>query len=97
MVSSDKEYFDNMLQQIEEYRGGSITLSELTGNLMVLRDSLSEIEPSWERKFTSYIADLESAYAYALEKNDGNLDPVSEGVVETALPGLAKMIDDQSL
>lgn len=93
MDSRDLRQLENMRQQITFYRNSSIQLSVLIGDLVFLRDALSRIPEDLEREFNDHVLDLESAYSYALEKNDGNLDSMTKKVVDAALPKLLDIID----
>ncbi|MBP1149977.1 MULTISPECIES: hypothetical protein [Methylocaldum] len=82
-----------MHKQIDSYTKGTIGLSALIGDLIFLRDALSKVESDWEHQFTSCISDLESAWSYALEKNNGVLDSISEKVVNEALFKLRQLLE----
>lgn len=53
---------------------------------------MSDVEQKWEYEFTGYVVDLDSAYAYALEKNSGELEPISQKIVSEVLPKLLDLI-----
>lgn len=93
MNDHDLRQLVKMRQQIDSYRGGGIGLKALIGDLMFLRDALSEVEEEWEHEFTECIVDLESAYTYALEKNAGDLDPVFQKIVGEAISKLLTLVE----
>ncbi|WP_163834676.1 hypothetical protein [Spartinivicinus ruber] len=86
---------EKMHLQISAYKDGKIDLRSLIEDLMFLRDALEEVEQKWEHDFTDRIIDLESAYSYALEKNAGNLDSLTQKIVEDALPKLQFLIEQK--
>ena len=97
MDERDLRQLKKMRQQINSYRDGYIGLQPLVGDLIFLRDALSEVEQDWECEFTERIVDLESANAYALEKNAGKLDSVTQKVIDDALPKLLNLIEQKEV
>jgi hypothetical protein len=93
MNDYDLRQLTRMRQQIDSYRDGSIGLSILIGDLIFLRDALSEVEKEWEKEFTDRIVDLESAYSYVLEKNAGKLDLITQKIVDDTIPKLLSLIE----
>ncbi len=96
MDEHDLRQLTKMLQQINSYRGGGIGLNVLIADLMFLRDALNSVNPEWERKFTDCIVDLESAYSYALEKNSGTLDELTQKIVDDTIPSLLNLIQPRA-
>ncbi len=92
MDNRDLRQLVKMQQQIDSYQCGDIDLKSLIGDLIFLRDAISEIEKEWEHEFNDKVLDLESAYAYALEKNAGQLESISQRVVDKALPKLISLV-----
>jgi len=97
MNEFDLRQLTKMQQQISSYESGNIGLQVLINDLIFLRDALSEVEQEWEFEFTGYIVDLESAYSYALEKNSGKLEAISQKVVGDALPNLLTLIENTKI
>lgn len=97
MDDRDLRQLAKMRQQIDSYQSGDIGLKSLIGDLIFLRDALSEVEQEWEYEFTDRIADLESAYAYALEKNAGKLESISQKIVDAALPRLLSLVKQKEV
>ena len=92
MNDHDLRQLTKMYQQVNSYRNGSIGLSALIGDLVFLRDVLSETSSEWECEFNRYAIDLESAYSYALEKNSGRLDSVTTPIVDGAISKLLELL-----
>lgn len=92
MDERDLRQLTKMREQISSYQRGAIGLQSLIGDLLFLRDALSEVKQEWEYEFTDRVVDLESAYSYALEKNAGKLEPISQKIVDEALPKLLSLI-----
>ena len=92
MSSHDTRQFEKMSSQISSYIEGQIGLRSLIDDLLFLRDALDEIDVDWETEFNGHILDLESAYVFALEKNDGNLDSITLPIVEKAIEKLNQLI-----
>ncbi|MFC3851676.1 hypothetical protein ACFOSD_04800 [Salinispirillum marinum] len=82
-----------MREQVASYQVGDLSLQSLIGDLIFLRDSLTETKDDWERELTYLIVDLESANTYALEKNNGKLDSMTSKIVYDALEKLAILIE----
>ena len=93
MDDHDLRQLTKMHQQIDSYRSGSIGLSILIADLMFLRDALATVEQEWERKFTDCIVNLESDYSYAIEKNAGKLNEMTEKIVDDTIPILLNLIE----
>ena len=97
MNEFDSRQLKKMREQILSYQKGDIGLQSLIGDLLFLRDALSKVEQEWEYEFTDRIVDLETAYCYALEKNAGKLESISQKIVDQTLPkflSLIKQIED---
>lgn len=92
MNDHDLRQLTKMHQQIDSYRSGSINLNVLIADLIFLRDALTSVKPEWERKFTDCIVNFESAYSYALEKNSGKLDEMTQKIVDDTIPTLLNLI-----
>jgi hypothetical protein len=92
MNDYDLRQLTKMHQQIDLYRSGGIGLNILIADLMFLRDALTTVNQEWERKFTDCIVNLESAYSYALEKNSGNLNEMTQEIVDNTIPTLLNLI-----
>jgi len=92
MNDHDLRQLTKMYQQVNSYRDGNIGLSVLLGDLIFLRDVLSETSSEWECEFNHNVIDLESAYSYALEKNSGKLDLVTTPIVDGAISKLLELL-----
>jgi len=93
MNESDSRHISKMRQQIESFENREIGLKALIGDLLFLRDALSDVDSDWEYQFTQRVADLESAYSYALEKNSDQSEEVSHKVVSEAIPRIFSLIE----
>ena len=83
-----------MREQIEAFNRSEIGLKSLVGDLIFLRDSLSDVDRDWEFEFTQRVADLDSAYSYALEKNNGQLESISQKLVDDTIPRILGLIQE---
>lgn len=92
MKDYDIRQFSRMKKQVESYERGAISLQSLIGDLIFLRDALSEVKEEWEYEFTARISDLESVNAYALENSCNGLEAVSQKIVDDTLPKIRSLI-----
>ncbi len=63
-----------MLQQIEFYRNGDLSLGALIGALEFVADSIGDQNESWKRSVHEKIGDLEQVNAVMLDRGIGELD-----------------------
>jgi hypothetical protein len=92
MNEYDLRQLAKMRQQIDLYRSDGISLNILIADLMFLRDALTKVDQGWERKFTECIVNLESAYSYAIEKDSGKLNEMTQKIVDDTIPTLLNLI-----
>lgn len=81
-----------MKSQIDSFKKQHISLSSLINDLMFLRDALEHWEPTWEKKFTDCLVDLESINADMIIGNKINYDELAIKVIENALAELLVLI-----
>lgn len=94
MTDSNLKHLARMREQIEAFKRTEIGLKSLVGDLLFLRDSLSDVDKDWEFEFTQRVADLDSAYSYALEKNNGKLESISQKLVDESIPRILGLIEE---
>ncbi|EAQ96129.1 hypothetical protein KT71_18726 [Congregibacter litoralis KT71] len=89
----DSRQIAKMQRQLKSYLNGSLELGELIEDLIFLRNSLESCSDEWDRKFTDKLTDLESANSYLIDKELERPDEITKAVIDSAIPGLGKLID----
>lgn len=83
-----------MLQQIEFYRNGDLSLGALIGDLEFVADSIADRNESWKRSVHEKIGDLEQVNVVMLDRGIGELDETGRMIVDTALRELVLLISE---
>jgi hypothetical protein len=83
-----------MLQQIEFYRNGDLSLGALIGGLEFVADSIGDQNESWKRSVHEKSGDLEQVNAVMLDRGIGELDETGRMIVDTALRELVLLISE---
>lgn len=85
---------EQMLQQIEFYRNGDLSLAALVGDLEFLNDSITSQSESWKQPLFEKIGDLEQVNAVMLDRDTEELDETGRMIVDKALSELVLLVNE---
>jgi hypothetical protein len=83
-VNHDARQLRRMLDCIVAARSGNVSLVQVAGSLLFLRDALEVVDEQWEDTLTSHIMTLESAGLASAEQKV-TMGSAFENVIATAL------------
>jgi hypothetical protein len=85
--------YELMLDRLEAFRRGAISLRKLVEDLRSLVEALELSSPAWKEEFVGEWWTLEQVYAVAIDRNElDDLPTESEQLVETAVASLREMV-----
>jgi len=92
--SDDREPLNCMLEAIEAYRAGSITLRDLTEELDARYWPLLHKPVDWRRQLRSQWFVLEEVRMVSLFRGQAQIDSFSRALIERTVPSLTGLIQD---
>lgn len=89
----DLRQYELMLDRLDSFRRGAISLRKLVEDLRSLVEALERPSPAWKEEFVGEWWTLEQVYAVAIDRNElDHLPTESQELVNMAVASLRKMV-----